>query len=75
MNGLAKAIKEAGTASKLATLLGIKPMSVSRWKTRYKGVVPADRVLQIFQATGVTPRTTPGSLPKPNRRPTTSNAE
>lgn len=55
MNGLAKAIKEAGTASKLATLLGIKPMSVSRWKTRYKGVVPADRVLQIFQATGVTP--------------------
>ena len=55
MNGLAKAIKEAGTASKLATLLGIKPMSVSRWKTRYKGVVPADRVLQIFQAPGVTP--------------------
>jgi DNA-binding transcriptional regulator YdaS (Cro superfamily) len=55
MNGLAKAIKEAGTASHLAALLGIKPMSVSRWKTRYKGVVPADRVLQIYQATGVTP--------------------
>ncbi|EIQ80106.1 hypothetical protein SF123566_8473 [Shigella flexneri 1235-66] len=30
-------------------------MSVSRWKTRYKGVVPADRVLPIFNATGVTP--------------------
>lgn len=44
MNGLEKAIKKAGTASNLATLLGIKPMSVSRWKNRYKGVVPHDRV-------------------------------
>lgn len=55
MNGLTKAIKCAGTASKLAVLLGIKPMSVSRWKNRYQGVVPADRVLQIYGATGVTP--------------------
>ena len=45
MNGLEKAIKKAGTASNLATLLGIKPMSVSRWKNRYKGIVPHDRVL------------------------------
>lgn len=75
MNGLAKAIKEAGTASKLTTLLGIKPMSVSRWKTRYKGVVPADRVLQIFRATGVTPTNYARIFTKPNRRPTTSNAE
>lgn len=44
MNGLEKAIKKVGTASNLATLLGIKPMSVSRWKNRYKGVVPHDRV-------------------------------
>ena len=51
MNGLEKAIKKAGTASNLATLLGIKPMSVSR----YKGVVPHDRVLPIFNITGVTP--------------------
>jgi len=36
-------------------MLGIKPMSVSRWKNRYQGVVPADRVLQIYAATGVTP--------------------
>ncbi len=55
MNGLTKAIKSAGTATKLATMLGIKPMSVSRWKNRYQGVVPADRVLPIFTATGVTP--------------------
>ncbi|HCM5470949.1 TPA: helix-turn-helix domain-containing protein [Klebsiella pneumoniae] len=30
-------------------------MSVSRWKNRYKGVVPHDRVLPIFNITGVTP--------------------
>ncbi|QCD02254.1 Rha family transcriptional regulator [Citrobacter portucalensis] len=55
MNGLTKAIKSAGTATNIATMLGIKPMSVSRWKNRYQGVVPADRVLQIYAATGVTP--------------------
>lgn len=55
MNGLEKAIKKVGTASNLASLLGIKPMSVSRWKNRYKGVVPHDRVLAIFNITGVTP--------------------
>ena len=55
MNGLTKAIKSAGTATNLATMLGIKPMSVSRWKNRYQGVVTADRVLQIYAATGVTP--------------------
>ena len=55
MNGLTKAIKSAGTATNLATMLGIKPMSVSRWKNRYQGVVPAARVLQIHAATGVTP--------------------
>jgi hypothetical protein len=32
MNGLEKAIQKAGTASNLAAKLGIKPMSVSRWK-------------------------------------------
>lgn len=55
MNGLTKAIKSAGTATNLAAMLGIKPMSVSRWKNRYQGVVPADRVLSIYAATGVTP--------------------
>ncbi|RTP94498.1 Rha family transcriptional regulator [Enterobacter sp. WCHEn045836] len=55
MNGLTKAINRAGNATKLAFLLGIKPMSVSRWKNRYQGVVPAERVLPIFKITGVTP--------------------
>lgn len=55
MKGLRKAIKAVGTATNLATMLGIKPMSVSRWKNRYQGVVPADRVLQIYTATGVPP--------------------
>lgn len=55
MNGLTKAIKSAGTATNLATMLGIKPMSVSRWKNRYQGVVPADRVLQIYAANRRTP--------------------
>lgn len=55
MNGLTKAIQMAGTASNLATMLGIRPMSVSRWKTRYKGIVPADRVIPIYEVTGVTP--------------------
>ncbi|EMP7085686.1 TPA: helix-turn-helix domain-containing protein [Klebsiella pneumoniae] len=55
MNGLTKAIQIVGTATKLASMLGIKPMSVSRWKNRYRGVVPAERVLQIYNTTGVTP--------------------
>ena len=55
MNGLTKAIKSAGNATKLAAMLGIKPMSISRWKNRYNGVVPAERVLPIFTITGVTP--------------------
>ncbi|EKL9633325.1 helix-turn-helix domain-containing protein [Salmonella enterica] len=55
MNGLEKAIKKAGNASNLAALLGIKPMSVSRWKTRYNGAVPPSRVLPIFKITGITP--------------------
>ncbi|MBE4916276.1 helix-turn-helix domain-containing protein [Enterobacter cloacae complex sp. P6RS] len=55
MNGLTKAIQIVGTATKLANMLGIKPMSISRWKNRYKGVVPAERVLQIYNTTGVTP--------------------
>ncbi|HDV8498262.1 TPA: helix-turn-helix domain-containing protein [Enterobacter bugandensis] len=55
MNGLTKAIQTVGTATKLASMLGIKPMSISRWKNRYRGVVPAERVLQIYNTTGVTP--------------------
>ena len=55
MKGLNKAIGIAGNASKLAQMLGIKPMSVSRWKTRYNGNVPPNRVRAIYEKTGVTP--------------------
>lgn len=55
MKALEKAIRNMGSASELANRLGISPMSVSRWKTRYNGTVPADRVIPIFNLTGVTP--------------------
>ncbi|CAI1699004.1 MULTISPECIES: transcriptional regulator [Serratia] len=55
MSALDKAIRIAGNASKLAEQLGISSMAVSHWKNRYKGVVPSDHVLPIFNLTGVTP--------------------
>ncbi|MDP1063070.1 YdaS family helix-turn-helix protein, partial [Klebsiella pneumoniae] len=32
---------------------GVSGMAVSQWKT--KGIVPSSQVLQVFNATGVTP--------------------
>lgn len=55
MTGLEKAIATAGTQVRLASLLGITTQSVNRWVNKYRGVVPADRVLAIYRATGVTP--------------------
>ncbi|EHO5627740.1 helix-turn-helix domain-containing protein [Salmonella enterica] len=55
MTGLDKAINAAGGKSRLALAIGIKPSSLSRWVVRYQGRVPAERVQQIFQLTGVTP--------------------
>lgn len=55
MKALDKAIKSAGSAIKLAELLGISSMAISHWKRRYEGVVPSNHVLQIYQGTGVTP--------------------
>ncbi|MCW2484953.1 helix-turn-helix domain-containing protein [Candidatus Symbiopectobacterium sp. NZEC127] len=52
MTGLDNAIQSAGSASKLSAALGISKMSVSLWK---RNGVPADRVLAIYNATGVTP--------------------
>ncbi|MCG8155169.1 helix-turn-helix domain-containing protein [Brenneria goodwinii] len=52
MTGLDSAIQLAGSASKLSAVLGISKMSVSLWK---RNGVPADRVLAIYNATGVTP--------------------
>ncbi|EMH0546642.1 YdaS family helix-turn-helix protein [Enterobacter hormaechei] len=55
MKAIDKAITKAGTASRLAKLLTVSAMTISHWRNRYKGVVPADRVLQIYGVTGVTP--------------------
>ncbi|ADU71522.1 YdaS family helix-turn-helix protein [Pantoea sp. At-9b] len=55
MKALNKAIKAAGSARALALKLGVSPMTVSYWQSRSSGVVPAERVISIFQITGVTP--------------------
>jgi DNA-binding transcriptional regulator YdaS (Cro superfamily) len=55
MTGLDKAIKKIGSAQKLSALLGVSKMAVSLWRRKKNGVVPASRVLPVFNATGVTP--------------------
>ncbi|ELY5938866.1 helix-turn-helix domain-containing protein [Cronobacter malonaticus] len=55
MTGLDKAISAAGGKCRLAEALEIKPSSLSRWIHRYQGRVPAGRLIQIYQLTGVTP--------------------
>jgi len=48
---LETAIRAAGTQQSLADALGIRSASISEWKVR--GRVPAERVLDIETATGV----------------------
>lgn len=55
MNGLEKAIKEVGNASRLAEALNVSPMTVSHWRHRQHGIIPADRVSEVYRVTGVTP--------------------
>ncbi|HFK5650834.1 TPA: transcriptional regulator [Enterobacter cloacae] len=55
MKAIDKAITKAGNATRLAQLLTVSAMTVSHWRNRYQGVVPADRVLQIYGVTGVAP--------------------
>lgn len=55
MSGLDKAILAAGGKSRLALALDIKPSSLSRWIHKYQGLVPPKRVIQVYEATGVTP--------------------
>lgn len=55
MTGLDKAINKFGNQRRLAFALGVRPSSLNRWIKKYNGNVPADRVLPIFNATGVTP--------------------
>ncbi|UMB78842.1 helix-turn-helix domain-containing protein [Dickeya fangzhongdai] len=55
MKALDKAICNMGSATKLAETLGVSPMAISHWKKRHRGIIPSNHVLQIYQATGVTP--------------------
>lgn len=55
MKALDRAIKIAGNATQLANKLGVASMTISNWKHRNQGVVPSERVIPIFNLTGVTP--------------------
>ncbi|MDK9607079.1 transcriptional regulator [Lelliottia wanjuensis] len=52
---LAKAIRAVGTAKHLAEKLGLSENAISQWKNKYKGIIPPDRVLEVYAVTGVTP--------------------
>lgn len=52
MSPIQAAIKQAGGIQQLAKMLGISYQAVHKW-TKPKRVVPAERVLQIERATGV----------------------
>lgn len=49
MDGIDRAIQVAGTAAKLAGLVGVVPMTVTQWRRR--GQVPAERCRAIEAAT------------------------
>ncbi len=51
MSGLVKAIKFAGSQQKLAVLMGVSSMAVSKWTKNDS--VPTERVLTIEKLTGV----------------------
>ena len=55
MSGLDKAITAAGGKRRLALALNIKSSSLSRWIHKYQGQVPPKRVIQVYEATGITP--------------------
>ncbi|HDR2353311.1 TPA: helix-turn-helix domain-containing protein [Enterobacter roggenkampii] len=52
MSGLITAIERSGSAKNLADKIGITKQAISLW---HRMGIPATRVLQIFNATGVTP--------------------
>lgn len=52
---LAKAIRSAGTQKLLAAKLGLSENAISQWKNKYKGIIPPERVMAVYGATGVTP--------------------
>ncbi|MEI9883793.1 transcriptional regulator [Atlantibacter hermannii] len=52
MTGIENAIRQLGSASALGKAVGLSKMAVSLWR---RNGVPAERVLQVFDVTGVTP--------------------
>jgi len=52
MTGIENAILQSGSASALSRLVGVSKMAVSLWRSNG---IPAERVLQVYGATGVTP--------------------
>lgn len=55
MTGLDKAIQHMGNQRRLALALNMRPSSLSKWVHQYQGRVPPERLIQIYQLTGVTP--------------------
>ncbi|WP_176917932.1 YdaS family helix-turn-helix protein [Superficieibacter sp. 1612_C1] len=52
MTGIENAIRQSGSASALGLAVGVTKMAVSLWR---RNGVPAERVIQVFKVTGVTP--------------------
>lgn len=52
MTGIENAIRLSGSASALGSAVGVTKMAVSLWR---RNGIPAERVIQVFKATGVTP--------------------
>lgn len=55
MTGLDKAIQRMGNQRRLALALNMRPSSLNKWVHHYQGRVPPDRLIQIYELTGVTP--------------------
>ncbi|EED2841215.1 helix-turn-helix domain-containing protein, partial [Salmonella enterica subsp. enterica serovar Oranienburg] len=55
MTGLDKAIQRMGNQRRLALALNMRPSSLNKWVHQYHGRVPPERLIQIYQLTGVTP--------------------
>lgn len=55
MTGLEKAIKFMGNQRRLALALNVRPSSLNKWLHQYQGRVPPERLIHIYQLTGVTP--------------------
>lgn len=68
MDGYEQAVRVAGGKTALARGLGIQPESLYSWER--VGAVPAERVLEIWRLTGVSPyRLRPDLYPDPDWQP------